>query len=99
MFNNENLLISILIIIYSFYYTLHNLSYIYHEYLDQENVAIDGVLLIIENPEALKPLLKILSNNDNVQKPLVVYIIFVGLRLWELPKSDFLKMVVMQEAA
>lgn len=61
--------------------------------------AIDGILVIVEKPEALKPLLHILSNSANVQRPsFVVYIISVGLKLWELPSSDILKMIVMQEA-
>lgn len=65
---------------------------------DLEDAEIDGVLLIVEKPEALRHFLKILSDSANVQKSYVVYIIFVGLKLWELPKSNSLKMVVMQEA-
>ncbi|VVC31521.1 Periplasmic binding protein-like I,Receptor, ligand binding region [Cinara cedri] len=73
---------------------------IYKEIMEnQEHAAFDGVLLIIEKPEALKPLLKILSSSTNVQQhSFVVYIIFVGLKLWELPKFNSLTMVVMQEA-
>lgn len=74
-------------------------NYVYNEYLDQLRASVDGILIIVEKPDALKPLLKILSNSANVQKaPFVVYIIFVGLKLWELPKTDSLKIIIMQEA-
>jgi DNA topoisomerase IA len=60
---------------------------------------MDGVLVIVEKPEAIKSLVKILSNSATVQRPpFVMYIITVGLKLWELPRSDYLKIIVMQEA-
>lgn len=68
-------------------------------YLGQIHTTVDGILIIVEKPEALKPLLKILSNSANSQRsPLVIYIISVGLKLWDFPRSDSLKIIVMQEA-
>jgi len=68
-------------------------------YLGQVHTTVDGILIIVEKPEALKPLLKILSNSANSQRsPLVIYIISVGLKLWDFPRSDSLKIIVMQEA-
>lgn len=67
--------------------------------LDQEHKSVDGILVIVEKPEALKFLLKIISNSVKIKRPpFVVYIITVGLKLWELPKSDYLNMIVMQES-
>lgn len=76
--------------------SLLNVSY---EYLGQVHTPIDGILIIVEKPDALKPLLKILSNSANSQRsPIAMYIISVGLKLWDLPRSDSLKIIVMQEA-
>lgn len=69
-----------------------------YELLDQEQLHVDGILVIVDTPESLRPLLKILSSSENVQKPFVVYIISVGLKICELSRLETLKMVVMQEA-
>lgn len=74
------------------------INYIGYKLLDQEQVEVDGILVIVDTPDALRPLLKILSSSEDVQKPFVVYIISVGLKLWELSRLETLKMVVMQEA-
>lgn len=80
-------------------FILNTLYYYNYEYLGQSHTPMDGVLVIVEKPETLKPLVKILSSSTTVQRPsFVVYIITVGLKLWELPKSDSLRMIVMQEA-
>ncbi|XP_022172162.1 uncharacterized protein LOC111034998 [Myzus persicae] len=73
---------------------------VYKEIIEsQVQSSIDGILIIVEKPEALKPMLKILSNSANSQRsPIVIYIISVGLKLWDFPRSDSLKMIVMQEA-
>uniref|UniRef100_A0A2S2NB83 Receptor ligand binding region domain-containing protein n=1 Tax=Schizaphis graminum TaxID=13262 RepID=A0A2S2NB83_SCHGA len=73
---------------------------VYKEIIEsQVHSSVDGILILVEKPEALKPLLKILSNNVNSQKsPFVIYIISVGLKLWDFPRSDSLKIIVMQEA-
>lgn len=82
--------------LYSVVYSVLNVSY---EHLGQVHSSVDGILILVEKPEALKPLLKILSNSANSQKsPFVIYIISVGLKLWDFPRSDNLKIIVMQEA-
>lgn len=74
------------------------INFLIDKYLEQVHSSVDGILVLVEKPEALKPLLKILLNNVNVQtSQIVLYIISVGLKLWDLPQSD-LKMVIMQEA-
>ncbi|XP_025206748.1 uncharacterized protein LOC112602728 [Melanaphis sacchari] len=73
---------------------------IYKEIVEsQVHSSVDGILILVEKPEALKPLLKILSNSANSQKcPFVIYIISVGLKLWDFPRSDSMKIIFMQEA-
>lgn len=66
---------------------------------DRVRTSVDGILVIAEKPDALKPLFDTLPNSAGAQRlPFVVYVISVGLKPWELPRSDSVKMVVMQEA-
>lgn len=66
---------------------------------DRVRASVDGILVVAEKPDVLTPLFETLSNSADPQRlPFVVYVISVGLKPWELPRSDSVRMVIMQEA-
>ncbi|XP_050436197.1 uncharacterized protein LOC126842975 isoform X2 [Adelges cooleyi] len=80
--------------------TQNGYASVYRETIESQiRSSADGVLVIVDTPEVLGPLFNILSNSDNTQRPpFVVYVMTVGIKLWEIPRSDAVSMILMQES-
>ncbi|XP_050536387.1 uncharacterized protein LOC126902809 [Daktulosphaira vitifoliae] len=80
--------------------TINGYASVYRQMIEsQKRSSADGALVIIDKPETLRPLLNILSNSDNNQRPpFVVFLMTVGLKLWEIPNTDTVSIIFMQES-